>query len=44
MIVDECSLPAANINRITKAALPPSTKLSKDGREALLRAASIFVL
>ena len=44
MIVDELNLPAANITRITRAALPPATKLSKEAREGLTRAASIFIL
>lgn len=44
MIVDELNLPAANITRITRGALPPATKLSKEAREGLTRAASIFIL
>jgi len=44
MIVDEYNLPAANINRVTKAALPAGTKVTKEARTGIARAATIFVM
>ncbi|KAH7696819.1 DNA polymerase epsilon p17 subunit [Aphelenchoides avenae] len=42
--VDDLKLPAACINKIIKSCLPPDAIVAKEAREAIGRAAAVFIL